>query len=151
MTVPGMAAGGSAQRKLELSEQDVMNVLALMKRDYAGGCLADLPPWAIQWGPWALGTWARAIPTSGLPWRMFSGYGVPSTVAGMKHIPEFVVHGDADPTLSVALSRAMVAELKKQGVEHTYIEVAGGNHVNVVEPVLPAAIELFDAHRKKAP
>ncbi|MCX6572446.1 MAG: alpha/beta hydrolase-fold protein [Candidatus Aminicenantes bacterium] len=150
VTVPGMAAGGSAQRKLELSEQDVMNVLSLMKRDYAVDASRI---YLMGHSMGAMGTWhlGAKYPDIWAALALFSGYGVPSTVAGMKHIPEFIVHGDADLTLPVALSRAMVAELKAQGVEHTYIEVPGGSHVNVVEPNLAAAIEFFDAHRKKAP
>jgi predicted esterase len=150
MTVPGMAGGGSAQRKLELSEQDVMNVLALMKKEYA---IDASRIYLMGHSMGAMGTWhlGAKYPDIWAALASFSGYGVPSTVASMKHIPAFVVHGDADVTLPVALSRAMVAELKKQGVEHTYIEVAGGSHVSVVEPNLAAAVEFFDAHRKKAP
>ena len=41
----------------------------------------------------------------------------------------------------------MVAKLKALGTEHTYIEVPGGLHGDLVAPNL-AAIEFFDAHRK---
>ncbi len=150
VSVPGMAGGGSAQRKLELSEKDVLNVLALMRKNYAvdASRIYLMGHSMGAMGTWHLGAkypdiWAALAP--------FSGYGNPAAVVAMKHIPEFVVHGDADLTLPAAFSRAMVAELKKQGVEHRYVEVAGGNHVNVVEPNLAGAIEFFNIHRKKKP
>jgi predicted esterase len=46
--------------------------------------------------------------------------GTPETVARMKAIPQFVVHGDADPTVAVAGSRAMVAEMRTLGADVTY-------------------------------
>ena len=58
------------------------------------------------------------------------------------------MHGDADPTVNVAGSRAMVAKLKELGTEFKYIEVPGGLHSDVVAPNIAAAIEFFDAHRK---
>jgi predicted peptidase len=97
-------------------------------------------------GTWHLGAkypdiWAALAP--------FAGFAFPATVAAMKQIPEIVVHGGADALLPVAFSRAMVAEMKKLGVEHRYIEVAGGDHNNIVEPNLAAVLDFFDAHRKK--
>jgi len=98
-------------------------------------------------GTWHLGAkypeiWAALAP--------FAGYGDPSSVAKMKHIPEIVVHGDADATVPVAGSRAMVAEMKKQGVNVQYIEVSKGNHIDVVVPNLSAVFNFFDKHRKSA-
>jgi len=42
----------------------------------------------------------------------------------------------------------MVAKLKALGTEHTYIEVPGGLHGDLVAPNLAAIVEFFDAHRK---
>jgi dipeptidyl aminopeptidase/acylaminoacyl peptidase len=70
-------------------------------------------------------------------------------MGGMKHIPQFIVHGDADTTASVEQSRAMVAEMKKLGVEHQYIEVPGGTHGGVVAPNLKGMFDFFDKHKKQ--
>ena len=59
-----------------------------------------------------------------------------------------VVHGDADPTVSVEGSRTMVAALKKLGATVTYVEVPGGNHTDVVVPNLPRVFEFLAAHTK---
>lgn len=77
-----------------------------------------------------------------------AGSGAPATVEKMRGIPQVVVHGDNDPTVSVAGSRTMVAEMKRLGVNVHYIEVPGGNHTSVVAPNLEAIVGFFDAHTK---
>ena len=81
---------------------------------------------------------------------MFSGFGAPATVDRMKRIPQFIVHGDNDPTVPVTGSRVMVAALNAAGAEYSYIEVPGGNHGNVVEPNLGAMFDFFDKHTRHA-
>jgi predicted esterase len=66
----------------------------------------------------------------------------------MTSIPQFVVHGDADPTVNVSGSRNMTAALKKQGGTVTYIEVAGGGHSDVVVPNLPGAFQFMTTQKK---
>jgi predicted esterase len=69
----------------------------------------------------------------------------------MRGIPGIVIHGDADPTVSVAGSHAVVAEFKKRGVECQHIEIPGGDHINVVQPNFGAVFDFFDKHRKSGP
>jgi predicted esterase len=73
-----------------------------------------------------------------------------SPVARIKHVPEFVVHGDNDATVGVTGSRAMVAEMRKLGVDVTCVEVPSRSHTEVVVPNLPKAFE-FLAAKKRAP
>lgn len=145
---PLMGVGDAAsKRRTELSEQDVLQVLARMKAAYnvdpSRICLIGHSMGAI--GTWALGAkypdiWAAMVP--------FSGMGAPASAVRMKAIPQFVVHGDADPTVNVNGSRAMVAALKAAGAAVTYIEVPGGNHTDVVVPNLPAAFTFLAAQKK---
>jgi dipeptidyl aminopeptidase/acylaminoacyl peptidase len=104
-------------------------------------------------GTWTLGSkhasiWAALGPIAG-------GSSSPSAVplANLKEhrVPVLCVHGDADRTAPVEASRAMVAELKKLGVEHEYIEVKGGTHGDVVAPNIPRIVEFFLRHRRAAP
>ncbi len=134
--------------KLELSEKDVMHVLDLMKRDYkidpdriylAGHSMGGGGAWYLA--PHYPQIWAAIAP--------FAGGGDPATMSQMKHIPQFVVHGDADATASVEQSRVMVAEMKRLGVEHQYVEVPGGTHGGVVAPNLQGMFDFFDKHKKK--
>ena len=76
---------------------------------------------------------------------------MPALAEGMKAIPQIVVHGDADPTVSVEGSRLMVAALQKLGAEVGYVEVPGGNHTDVVVPSLPKVFEFLAAHTKASP
>ena len=98
----------------------------------------------------AIGTWklAAKYPDVWAAIAAFSGQGTPSTALPMKGIPNFVVHGDADPTVNVRGSRAMVEAMKALGMDVTYLEVPGGNHSAVVEPNLAAAVEFFGARRR---
>jgi predicted peptidase len=100
----------------------------------------------------AIGTWkiAPKYPDLWAAIAPFSGSGAAATLERIRAVPEIIVHGDADPTVNVAGSRAMVAKLKELGTEYKYIEVPGGLHSDVVAPNIKAAIEFFDAHRKPA-
>ena len=137
----------TARRLAELSEDDVMHVLAEVRRNY------NVDPkriYLMGHSMGAIGTW-KIAPKNPATWAAlgaFSGQGVPATVERMRDVPEYVVHGDADPTVNVAGSRAMVAAMKAQGVDVKYVEVPGGNHGNVVEPNLAGMFDFFDAHRK---
>jgi poly(3-hydroxybutyrate) depolymerase len=137
----------AAARRADLSEQDVMNVLARMRADY--NVDADRI-YLIGHSMGAIGTWALGAkyPDVWAALGPFSGIGMPATAARVQHIPQIVVHGDADPTVNVAGSRTMVEALKKLGVEVTYIEVAGGNHIDVVVPNLPRVFEFLAAKRR---
>ena len=147
----GNAPADPATRRLqERSEADVMEVLRIVRQQYridnsriylAGHSMGAIGTWKIA--PKYPDIWA-AIAT-------FSGSGQPETLARIKHIPEFVVHGDNDPTVNVQGSRAMVAKAKELGIVVTYIEVPGGNHGSVVAPNFPGAFDFFNTHRKQTP
>ncbi|HSP91153.1 MAG TPA: PHB depolymerase family esterase [Vicinamibacterales bacterium] len=147
----GAAMGGApdaaTRRRLELSEKDVLEVVRRMRDDY------NVDPsriYLIGHSMGAIGTWHLAAKYPDL-WAAigpFSGTGSPASVASMKGLPQIVVHGDADPTVNVAGSRNMVAEMKRLGVPVTYIEVPGGNHSNVVVPNMPKVFEFLAAQRR---
>jgi predicted esterase len=144
-----MAGDAAELERREHSERDVLEVLRRMRAEYnvdAGRIyLIGHSMGAI--GTWALGAkypdlWAGLAP--------FSGLGAPATVAAMKHIPQFVVHGENDLTVNVNGSRVMVAEMKKLGMDVTYIEVPRGTHLDVVMPNLPRAFDFLAGKRRPA-
>jgi predicted peptidase len=145
----GIVAGGdpAARRRSELSEQDVMEVLRRTREQYK---IDDSRIYLMGHSMGAIGTWAIAAkhPDIWAALGPIAGMGSPATVERMRHIPQFVVHGDADPTVNVSGSRNMVAEMKKLGVTVTYVEVPGGNHTDIAVPNLPAMFDFFDTHKK---
>ena len=145
----GFSYGSDAasRRKQELSEQDVMQVLARVRRDYR---IDESRIYLMGHSMGAIGTWflGAKYPDIWAALGTVAGVGNPQSMARMKHIPQFVVHGDADPTVSVSGSRAMVAEMKNLAVDHVYIEVPGGNHTDIAVPNFAAMFEFFAAKHK---
>lgn len=138
----------AARRSSELSEMDVMQVLAQVRKQY------NIDPkriYLMGHSLGAIGTWkvAAKYPDIWAALGLFSGQGSIATAEQLKRIPEFVVHGDADPTVNVRGSRTMVAALRAVNAELVYIEVPGGNHSSVVVPNLGGMIEFFNAHKKQ--
>ncbi len=139
--------GRGDTRRAQLSEKDVMEVLAIVRKDYnidnkriylvghsmGGG------------GTWELGSkyadiWAAIAPISG-PANL-------AAVPKLRHMPVLAVHGDADTVVLVDASRSMVEALKKEDAEVKYIEVPGGSHGSVSAPNMAAIFDFFDAHTK---
>jgi poly(3-hydroxybutyrate) depolymerase len=140
----------AARRSGELSEQDVMEVLARVKASYN---VDENRIYLMGHSMGAIGTWrlGAKYPAVWAALAPISGYGIPATVEAMRHIPEIVIHGDADVTVPVAGSRAMVAQMQRLGVDVQYIEVPGGNHIDIAAPNLPAIFDFFDAHTRRKP
>jgi predicted esterase len=144
----GYSPLGNGARATTFSEQDVMHVLDIVRHDYKidesriylmGHSMGGIGTWAL--GAKYPNIWAALGPISGL--------GNPATADAMRHIPEIVVHGDADNVVPVGASRAMVAALNKLGTDVKYIEVPGGSHTSVPAPNMAAIFDFFDAHHKE--
>jgi poly(3-hydroxybutyrate) depolymerase len=140
-------ADPTIRRTQDFSEQDVMQVLARVRQLYK---IDDARIYLMGHSMGAIGAWkiAPKYPDIWAAIAPFSGSGAAATLERIRTVPEIIVHGDADPTVNVAGSRAMVARLKELGTEFKYIEVPGGLHSDVVGPNIAAAIEFFDSHRK---
>ena len=140
-------ADPNTKRTQDFSEQDVMQVLARVRQLYR---VDDSRIYLMGHSMGAIGTWkiAPKYPDIWAAIAPFSGSGAADTLQRIRAVPEIIVHGDADPTVNVAGSRAMAATLKELGTEFKYIEVPGGLHSDVVAPNLAAVIDFFDAHKK---
>jgi poly(3-hydroxybutyrate) depolymerase len=131
----------------ERSEEDVMRVLERVRRDY------NVDPsriYLMGHSMGAIGTWriAPKYPDLWAALGMFAGSGQPATLDRIQDLPQFVVHGDADPTVNVAGSRGMVARMRELSTPFEYLEVPGGGHSDVVAPNLARMFDFFDAHAK---
>ena len=130
------------------AEQDVMDVLAEVRRDYK----IDVSRiYLMGHSMGGYGTWSVAMshPEVFAALGPISGGGNPAGMSKIAQIPEYVVHGDTDPTVPVAMSRMMVEAGKLAGVNITYVEVPGGNHGSVVVPQFKPMLEFFAKQQRK--
>src|SRR5262245_33636476 len=133
---------GDPENLSELSEKDVMNVLDLVRKNYAidpdrtyllghsmgGGGTIHL---AIKYPD----LWAGLAPLAPALFR-------PATdVEKIKHIPTILVQGDKDTLCPVEVARRWAEQMKKQEIIHEYVEVPGGDHVRVAWETLPKVFE----------
>jgi predicted esterase len=124
------------------AEQDVMDVLAEVERDYR---VDTARVYLMGHSMGGYGTWSVSIdhPKVFAALGPISGGGNPADMVKIRDIPEYVVHGDDDRTVNVSQSRAMVAAGKKAGANITYVEVPGGSHVSVAAPQMGAMLDFF--------
>jgi predicted peptidase len=90
-------------------------------------------------GTWSLAAahpekWAAIVP--------ICGGGDPKSAAKFKDVPCWCFHGDADPTVSVDMSRSMIKALKEAGGEPKYTEYPGVQHNSWTKAY--ASKELYD-------
>ena len=131
------------------AEQDVMDVLAEVRRDY------KIDPnriYLMGHSMGGYGTWSVAMnhPDIWAALGPISGGGNPAGMVKIAGIPEYVVHGDNDPTVNVSQSRTMVEAGKKAGAKITYVEIPGGTHMTVVAPSFEPMMEFFAKQKKGA-
>lgn len=117
----------------ELSEQDVMNVLGLVRREFNvdGGRIFLMGHSMGGGGTWYLGTkhpeiWAALAPAAP------AIYTSPDALASVTKLPVIVIQGDQDALVDVKVTRQWVAKMKELGMKYTYIEVPGGDHMKVI-------------------
>ncbi len=116
----------------ERSEQDVMNVLALLREEFNVDA-NRIYLWGHSMG--GAGTYHIAAKYPDL----FAGLGVAapapeadapmaSILSNIKHLPIFVLQGDEDTAVPVEQTRAWVAKMRELGMQHVYVEIPGGDH-----------------------
>jgi predicted peptidase len=113
------AGSADAKRALAILDQVMKEYKTDPKRVYLTGLsMGGFGTWSI-----AAATperWAAIVP--------ICGGGSPATAEKIKDIPCWCFHGDADPTVKVESSRAMIEALKKAGAEPKYTEYPGVGH-----------------------
>jgi predicted esterase len=129
------------------AEQDVMDVLAEVRRDYK---VDDARIYLMGHSMGGYGTWSVAMdhPDVFAALGPISGGGNTAGMEKIKHIPQYVVHGDNDATVPVTQSRVMVEAGKKAGANIVYVEVPGGSHVSVAAPQFAPMLEFFVKQKK---
>ena len=144
---------GSPDNLGALSELDVLNVLALVRKSYAvdpkriylmghsmggGGTLYLGMKHKDIWA--ALAALAPAI------------YSDPDALKEIRGTPVVVVQGDQDMLVKVDNTRRWIAKMKDLGMDYQYIEIAGGDHIFSIASnpgMIAKVFDFFDAHPKK--
>lgn len=160
VTYPGVAPNLVGQRRPqwtpeeaakvnELSEKDVMNVLALVQKEYAvdtsriylmGHSMGGMGTWYL--GQKYADKWAGLGVMSG-------GFGyVDYPAQRIKGIPLIIGAGSMDTAFHGAEAQAGIATLKAAGLNPTYIEIPDGTHMSMIPPMLPRVLEFFATHHR---
>jgi poly(3-hydroxybutyrate) depolymerase len=141
---------GDPENLSELSEKDVMNVLDLVKNEYTidpdrvylmGHSMGGGGTWhlALKYPD----VWAGLAPIAPAVFR-------PATdVQKVRHIPVILVQGDQDNLCPVGVARRWAEQMQAFGMTYRYVEVAGGDHVNIAFKHMPDVFEFFDKHRRR--
>ncbi|MBY0504201.1 MAG: prolyl oligopeptidase family serine peptidase [Bryobacteraceae bacterium] len=133
---------GTASMYRDAAEKDVMDVLAEVERTYR---IDPKRIYLMGHSMGGYGTWSIAMnhPDRFAALGPISGGGNAQGMEKIKHIPQYVVHGDNDKTVAVSQSRNMVEAGKKAGAKIEYIEVPGGSHTDIAVPNFGPMLEFF--------
>ena len=147
----GQTSRRSNPRNLgELSEKDVMNVLSVVRKEFAidNDRIYLMGHSMGGGGTWHLGMkypdiWAALAPVAPAPPRNIND------LPKIKNLPVIVVCGDQDGL--VRLARVWVARMKALEMTHKYVEVKGGDHIRPAFQKLPDIFDFFNKHTKAPP
>jgi poly(3-hydroxybutyrate) depolymerase len=127
----------------ELSEQDVLNVLARIREEYNIDAkrIYLLGHSMGGGGTWHLGLkhpelWAALAPVAPSIARS------PDALSTIRDMPVILVQGDQDPL--VRTSRLWAAKMKELGMHYEYIETPGGDHMSVISRSPDNMRRIFD-------
>jgi dipeptidyl aminopeptidase/acylaminoacyl peptidase len=156
----GFGRGGEARSQpdnlAELSEKDVMNVLAMVRDEFnvdndriylTGHSMGGAGTYFL--GSKHADIWAAIAPVAPAAFAMMENrveYLRPLKDAG---VPIIVVHGDMDEAVPVETSRDnWVPSMEELGIEHEYVELPGISHGPVITASQKYIYEFFGKHSK---
>jgi poly(3-hydroxybutyrate) depolymerase len=154
---PGAAKGGPTPTPeppnlAELSEKDVMNVLAIVRKEFTvddrrtylmGHSMGGAG--ALFLGPKYVDQWAAVASMAPAAFLM-----QPDSLAPVKDkMPLLLAHGDADTVVSIDVGRRWAktaTDLKMK--DFKYMELPGADHGTVITQSMPEIFKFFENHRK---
>lgn len=155
---PVIVMGGGAvdpPNLTELSEKDVMNVLALARSEF------DIDPkrtYLMGHSMGGAGTlflgqkhpdqWAAIAAIAPAAFMMQPNQKDILAPIKAAHLPLLITQGDQDPVVPAANTRTWSAAMNDLGMKHEYIEMPGRDHGNIIADGMPDIFRFFAAHTK---
>ena len=151
----GFNVGAQPENLAELSEKDVMNVLAMVREEFnvdpdriylTGHSMGGAGTYFL--GSKHAGIWAAIAPVAPAAFLMNGTRN--EILQGIEDggVPVMVVHGDMDEAVPVDESRTWTAAMKEMGMEHEYVELPGVTHGPVITLSQEHIYEFFAKHAK---
>jgi predicted peptidase len=143
------AAINDPRNLTQLSEKDVMDVLAMARKEFnvderrtylmghsmgGAGTLYLGSRYASNWAAVA----AIAPAARSMEWEMES-------ILDKLTMPVLVIQGDADTVVPVADTRKWIAAMKHRKMDHKYNEIPGGDNGSVIAAGMPDIFAFFNA------
>jgi predicted peptidase len=149
--VEGRVAPGTKPQNLsELSEQDVMNVLALMRQEFnvddhriylLGQSMGGAG--ALHLGVKYHDIWAAVGATAPAAGSLST-----SILDAVPDLPMILVQGDADQSVPVANTRRWAEKMAQLKMVYEYDEIPGGAHEDAIAAGAPRVFAFFDKHAR---
>jgi len=155
----GNAPGGGAPPQPanlpELSEKDVMNVLAMIRKEYK---IDDKRMYLMGHSMGGAGTlflgskhasmWAAIAAEAPAAFSMQNNRAEYLQKLKDAKVAVMIVHGDMDEAVPVANSRAWAGTMKELKMKYEYVEQPGISHGPVIESGMPPIYAFFAKHKK---
>ncbi len=157
MRPPGGGGGAANQPEnlRELSEKDVMNVLAMIRDEFnvddnriylTGHSMGGAG--TLYLGAKYTDIWAAIAPVAPAAFALTENR---AELLGALHeagIPVMIIHGDEDEVVSVSLAQTWAQTMAEIGMEHEYVEMPGVTHGPVITVSQEHVYEFFDRHSR---
>lgn len=148
----GRGRGGEEPPKnlSEMSEKDVMDVLAMIREEFnvdadrtylMGHSMGGAGTFHL--GVKYASDWAAIAAIAPAAFAMD-----PDMLAEIPEMPVMIVQGDADPLVPIENTRPWADKLEELDMTHEYLEIADGDHGNVISIGMPDIFAFFGAHSR---
>jgi predicted peptidase len=136
----------------DLAEKDVMNILAMARKEFnvderrtylMGHSMGGAG--TLYLGSKYASNWAAVATIAPAARRMESNM---DSVLTKLTMPVLVIQGDADTAVPVENTRKWMAAMKDRKMDYKYDEIPGGTHGSVIAAGMPGIFAFFDAHTK---
>ena len=139
----------------ELAEKDVMDVLAMARKEFniderrtylMGHSMGGAG--TLYLGSKYASNWAAIAAIAPAARRMEPH--MESVLTPVRNMPVIVIQGDADTAVPVESTRNWIAMMKDMKMDYKYDEIPGGTHGSVIGTGMPDIFVFFNAYTKAA-